>query len=323
MNGKEASVFRKTKGLIEGVLKRRGFEYLFIGPLTMRSLYARNVNELGERFMRNLVPISFPGYKEDLILTPEGTYPTVKFFADSGRKDAKIFYSEEFVRAEPFSEVLNGKTRAFWQIGFEIIGKSEPESRMELVGVLTEVMDVLEIPSVLRISDRRILQGLLDGIDVEKKELILRNLDLLQDDPESFRIDMKGIPVAGILADVLEISELPFSNMVVEGRKVLSGYPLSMKGLEVLERLFESLEPGELVVPSASLVIPKGFDAYTATIVEVLGRDSSIGALAGGGEYSALKSEFEDVPTMAGAGIGLSRITTILERGEKDGSWIS
>jgi len=48
-------------------------------------------------------------------------------------KQGRIYYSQEFARNEEAASVQNGKTRSFWQTGFEIFGSPWLESSLEAI----------------------------------------------------------------------------------------------------------------------------------------------------------------------------------------------
>ncbi|MBU1111142.1 MAG: hypothetical protein KJ896_00035, partial [Nanoarchaeota archaeon] len=118
--GEEARLLRKIIRSMEDVLDQRGFDQLDFGLLTKDQLYVRNLEFLGERFMDNLSYVELNGEERDITILPEGTMRVYDYISRNNIDRAKIFYSSQFVRNEDPSEVSKGKTRNFWQIGFEI-----------------------------------------------------------------------------------------------------------------------------------------------------------------------------------------------------------
>jgi len=207
-------------------LVERNYEYIFLGPLCQRSLYSKNERELGSRFLENIVPVDFPAIPgEKLILTPEGTYGTTRQFLISGKTRGKFFYSEEFVRNEPMDEVENGKTRAFWQIGFEIFGFEGEEAKDETVATIAEVMKAVGMEATLLISDKRILQGATENLTQDMEE-ITRILECISNGQPIAYSDIRMNPEPYMLRNRLEwmisSSELSEGNLFLEAEKVFS-----------------------------------------------------------------------------------------------------
>lgn len=321
MCGENAREFRKMRELVERKLDISGFDYVFIGPISSSSLYTVNEPELGSRFMKNLVPVDF-GYPQGReILTPEGTYGAVDCFIRSGNKSGKVFYSEEFVRLEKFENVKAGKTRAFWQVGFEIINEPIREANAFAIRTLAEISEAVGISSKILVSDKRILYSAIGECCPKTREKILVLLDKTKDPSEL----MKRLRAIKAPESALVLPSIMGARNLEEVGELLSSARRSTIGVRELGKIVEiaSARVSKLVRVVPVPIIPKGFDAYNNTVFEMRGPFPEIGALAGGGDYTALGSFFKElgryVPKMTGAGIGLTRMLETVLRVKDDG----
>jgi len=306
--GEEAKTFRKVRTKIEDSLEQQGFNLYLPGMISKKGLYSDFVDEVGERFLNNLVSVELDG-ETDIVVRPEGTLAVLDYVARSRDLPAKVYYSQEYLRNEPSLEVKEGKTRAFWQIGFELVGYSLDSANLETIGSCIKAVSSSGLQGVYaRITDKRILSGILEELNPNDQQEIMSLVDLAGEDPNEFlklksqKKDSASKTVAELLA--LSFVDNPFSEM----RTILVNYPQSLEGVDNLEKLYsDSKEFGDVRV---SPVIGKGWDVYNQMMVEIKCEEYPY-ALGGGGDYSAMKSIFPNT-SMTGAGLGLTRIIEAL-----------
>ena len=312
--GEDAKTFRKVRTQIEESLEQQGFNFYFPGMVSKKRLYSNFVDEVGERFLNNLVGVELEG-ETGIIVRPEGTLAVLDYVARSRDLPTKVYYSQEFLRNEPFSEVKEGKTRAFWQIGFELVGYSLDYANLETIKSCIEAVSSSGLQGVYaRITDKRILSGILEELSLNDQQEIRNRVDLVGENPNEFLElkSKKNDSISKTVAELLALSSVdnPFNEM----RKVLANYPQSLEGVDNLENLyFCSKEFGNVRV---SPVIGKGWEVYNQMMVEIKCEGYPY-ALGGGGDYSAMKSIFPNTE-MTGAGLGLTRIIeALLQQGGK------
>jgi len=226
-----------------------------------------------------------------------------------------------------------GRFREFYQCDIDIIGDGALDllADAEMPAIIYETFAALDIGEfVIRISNRKILQGLLahHNVSGEAAEETLRAVDRLP--------KLKG--GWPDLAAWLE-SELSLDKKLIEGLEqvVTCGVgsstkleeisklgienPLFQDGIRELAEVFEHL--ASLGVPEnvveVDLSITRGLDYYTGTVYEtfLVGHEQTLGSICSGGRYDNLASSFTDrlLPGV-GMSIGLTRLfSCLLESG--------
>jgi len=214
-----------------------------------------------------------------------------------------------------------GRYREFFQCDADIVGSNSLLNEIELVQIIDEVFHKLSINISIKISNRKILNGIAEIIGEEKKiidiTIAIDKLDkvgLLKVNEELFQ---KGISTQAI--DRLQpIFLLKGSNQAkISILKNIFGTSQSgIKGLQEIETIFNKLN----LIPirntiELDLTLARGLNYYTGTIFEVKCLDISIGSISGGGRYDNLTGIF-GLPNLSGVGIsfGADRIFDILNQ---------
>lgn len=213
-----------------------------------------------------------------------------------------------------------GRYREFYQCDIDIINENElnPQSDAEILSLIYETFSKLKIgPFRLEINNRKILLGLLESLDLLKKEKeILRILDKkgkLRDQEIIELLEKEKIDTGKIEA-LLKI--LNFQGSSLEIIKFLKNENISnemfLLGVTELEEVLNSLTT--LGVPAdfykVNLFIIRGLDYYTGTVFETfLLENLDLGSISSGGRYEKLTENYLDKKLLGvGASIGLSRL---------------
>ncbi|MCA9417239.1 MAG: histidine--tRNA ligase [Candidatus Omnitrophica bacterium] len=226
-----------------------------------------------------------------------------------------------------------GRSREFYQCDIDIIAENELDllADAEMPMVIHDVFSKLNIGKyVIRMSNRKILQGVLDQYQVETEiaEETVRAIDRLP--------KLKGgwEELAGWLTSELSlVSDLveALRTILVPEQKEDRGLghlkslgienPILNKGIEELEMVIGYLlqvgVPEEVV--EIDLSITRGLDYYTGTVYEtfLLDHEHTLGSVCSGGRYDNLSDKFIDrkLPGV-GMSIGLTRLFSgLLEAG--------
>lgn len=209
--GDNARVFLQIRNTIENTLLKRGFSYFCGGLVSKRTIYENNVDSLGEKFLDNLISLQIAGKEEGLIIAPEYTFRVYDYLIRNNMlSEGQVFYSQEFIRNEPTDDVKHGKTFSFWQTGFEIFGKETMESSILALDTLAECLESTEIKNIyFRMSDKRILQGILSDHSLGERRKIYSLIDKCDEQANTFYdkyIEAGGKPVTGkLVANLLEL----------------------------------------------------------------------------------------------------------------------
>lgn len=209
-----------------------------------------------------------------------------------------------------------GRMREFYQCDIDVINVDHlPISfDSEVASICYEALEALDIGRVqLRISNRKILMGLLTHLDIEDIVGVTRIIDKIEKigAEEIFKILKKDLNISS--DKIQEILTL-VQNKEVSTIKALND---EMKdGLEELSFVLDNLShlPDHAVVADLSIV--RGLDYYTGTVYETRLLDvmEFTGSVCSGGRYDDLASNYinKKLPGV-GISIGFTRLFDVLK----------
>lgn len=235
-----------------------------------------------------------------------------------------------------------GRFREFYQADVDVIGRNDLPIvyDAEVIVTLYDALSSFLKPKMLiRVSNRKILSGLIKMLDLEdKSEAIYSIVDhaekvppvktgqyLLEeigdDDEADFFVEFmstsgKMSSVRTVLEAILHEVKAYVPAEIQAGERFQDGERMMMLGLSELEQVMALLEKqglGGNVV--ADMLIVRGLDYYTGTVFEtVLPEYKNIGSVCSGGRYENLCQHYTDqkFPGVGGS-IGLSRLFYVLD----------
>ncbi len=200
-----------------------------------------------------------------------------------------------------------GRFREFYQCDIDVINVDQlPLSfDAEMPRIIHEVLSGLDIPPFeIRISNRKILIGLLESLGIENVVEVTRIIDKIEKIGESEtrnllkEHDLNGAQIDSVIALIKtkDPSSLNSDNDTMRA------------GIEELAFVMEQLSHLPNVVADLSIV--RGLDYYTGTVYEtVFTDDPSYGSICSGGRYDDLASSYinKKLPGV-GIPIGFSRL---------------
>ncbi len=279
-------------------------EVLFaqIGEDTQKEVYrfSKGDDELGLRF--------------DL------TVPFARYVAMRSNNLTFPFRRYQIGKAYRGERPQKGRFREFYQADIDIIGNGSLAvvNDAEMPAVINRVFEKLQLGEFLiRISNRRILSGLLENWNIsEKRDDALRIIDKLEkigaDSVKQMLVDL-GINMSDVIK-IMDFVCLAGNNqqMLESLRKMEVENELFKTGVEELaEVVKKSLEFG---VPEKNIKIDlsvvRGLSYYTGTVYETkLLDDRVMGSVCGGGRYDNLAESYTDQKFPGvGVSIGLTRL---------------
>lgn len=226
-----------------------------------------------------------------------------------------------------------GRYREFYQCDIDVVNIDDLPLHFdaELPAVLYQAYNALGIPPVeLRLSNRKIIMGYLNGLGINDPGAVTRTLDKLD------KIGAEGVLKtlhAANIPDQVAQKALAFVNIktqdssFVEQVKALGvSSELMQQGLNELKFVTDNLSHLPKGAIIADLGIIRGLDYYTGTVLEARFQgadDKTKGAMpamsiGGGGRYDDLAGSFinQKLPGI-GVSIGLTRLFGLLmDRGE-------
>ena len=251
-----------------------------------------------------------------------------------------------------------GRFREFYQCDFDTVGTSSPAADAEVCAVLADCFETLGIPRgdyVIKVNNRKVLNGVLDSIGLEPEESdlgarqrlsVLRAIDKLDRLGEDGVLELLGTGRKDESGDYTKGADLaqeqaaavmefvragnPDRATVVNNLKNLVGKSeTGLEGIEELLLIHELLDSmgmnEQRVVFDPSIV--RGLAYYTGAVFEGMftfevkdkkGRPKPFGSVAGGGRYDNLVERFAGMKIPAtGASIGIDRLIAALEEMNK------
>jgi len=217
-----------------------------------------------------------------------------------------------------------GRYREFYQFDADSVGAQGSMADAEVAAMLVDAMRRLELPAVVKINNRRLLDGLVElgGIsEAEQKSAIFIAID---------KFDKVGAKT--VVADVTELAGAEFGQLVshyleigVTGstqdrlaalETLLGGSSAAKEGLAHLREMTDLLTAaGYGLEIHISPEIVRGLGYYTGAIFEtyVAGYEK-YGSVASGGRYDNLIADLGGPEQPAvGASFGVSRLLDVLQ----------
>lgn len=219
-----------------------------------------------------------------------------------------------------------GRLREFTQADFDITGTNLPmvyDSEClkicdEILDKLEKEFDVLE-DYIIKISDRRILCGLMDHLEIEEENQM--NICSTIDKYEKLSLKelkdefgMKGLDEKQIefLCELFEFSAKNDSLSILKKLKEFNNEKINAAVAD-MELLINYLKIFNVTKYKLDLTLARGLSYYTGIIFEGTFQKSEIGSVCGGGRYDELCKSISTFETpCVGFSIGLSRILNAL-----------
>lgn len=267
----------------------------------------------------------------DVALRFDLTVPLARFVAQYSNDLGLPFKRYHIASVWRGENTQRGRYREFMQCDFDTIGVEHIAADIETALVIHDLLRAIGFEDfTIRLNDRRLLSGLLEGIGIlEKRVEILRTID---------KLDKQGAEKVGKeLVESCGLTAMGAQQVLM----LTSAIPASVSGVGQLDAIHPSLRSLIMATPSGrlgwssvqqvlegfsaatgtdrglrvDLSIARGLDYYTGTVFEtVLGALPSIGSVCSGGRYDNLAQLYtrERLPGI-GASLGLDRLLAAME----------
>ncbi|MGY5149607.1 MAG: histidine--tRNA ligase [Candidatus Nitrosopumilus sp. bin_68KS] len=216
-----------------------------------------------------------------------------------------------------YDEPQKGRYRYFHQWDIEVYGKPSIESEAEIIELTSRLFDSLLLKGIsIDINHRNLVESYINKIfDSKEPELIsdiLRAVDKIakkSKDEILKEFQSKGYETEKI-QKILEFSQI--KGTISEVEKLFD--TTQLESWDELKQLFDSLENRGVSNVRINFGIVRGLDYYSGMVFEVFDKNSTLGALAGGGRYDTLTKAFgrEDIGATGVAG-GVERIILTMQ----------
>jgi histidyl-tRNA synthetase len=201
----------------------------------------------------------------------------------------------------------------------DVIGSNSLLNEVELVQIIDDVFQRLEIKSVVKINNRKILAGIAEAIGEAERiidiTVAIDKLDKIGLEKVNQEMLAKGISKSAVekLQPILKL-EGSTQEKLTQIEKVIGTTEVGAKGISEMQTLFGYLENYDLKTEvELDLTLARGLNYYTGAIFEVKSKDVQIGSICGGGRYDDLTGIF-GMPDVSGVGVsfGAERIYDVL-----------
>lgn len=213
-----------------------------------------------------------------------------------------------------------GRYQEFYQCDADMVGSDSLMYESELLQILDTVYNKLGIKVIIRLNNRKILQGIAEVCGQSEQFMgITVAIDKLD------KIGAQGVSDELAKLDIAEadrqkiVSLISIKN-IEEIASALSTSEVGMTGVAEIKEVMQYLEEYELQNKiELDFTLARGLSYYTGCIIEVVADkefypDLVMGSISGGGRYADLTSMF-GLKDMSGVGIsfGAERIYDVME----------
>jgi len=200
------------------------------------------------------------------------------------------------------------------------VGSDSLLNEVELIQIFDDVLTALKISSIIKINNRKILQGVAELAGAAERMM-------------EMTIAIDKLDKVGVEGVVKELRDRSFSEQaiatiqglfVLEGSNeermnqlsaLLSNSDAGLKGIEELKYVMKLVSELGLKTSTLELdiTLARGLNYYTGAIFEVKARDVQMGSICGGGRYDDLTGIF-GLKGVSGVGIsfGADRIYDVM-----------
>jgi len=212
-----------------------------------------------------------------------------------------------------------GRYREFYQCDVDIIGSESLFNEFELVQIADDVFSKLNINTVLKINNRKILAGIAEVIGEKERitdiTVAIDKLDKISIENVNSELLGKGISREAIekLQPILNLKGNT-TEKLDQLKEILKDSEIGNKGIKELSVLFNYIKSVDFKMEiQLDIALARGLNYYTGSIFEVKSKDTEIGSITGGGRYDNLTGIF-GMPGISGVGIsfGADRIYDVM-----------
>ena len=212
-----------------------------------------------------------------------------------------------------------GRYREFFQCDVDVIGSDSLLNEVELIQIIDDVFLSLNIKTVVKLNNRKILAGVAEVIGEAENfghiTVAIDKLDKIGLEKVNEEMIAKGVSRKAInkLQPILTLGgklKEKFPRLM----EILKGSPTGIKGCEEIMTVMRHLKDlGIKAKFELDLTLARGLDYYTGAIIEVKAVDVAMGSICGGGRYDDLTGVF-GLEGVSGVGIsfGADRIYDVL-----------
>ena len=245
------------------------------------------------------------------------TVPAARLFVQKQKelaKPVKWFYVDRLWRYE---RPQAGRLREFYQMGVELFGSDKPEADAEVIALAVGFLLSLGLKKgqfVVKLNNRRLLEGLLKGLKIKDAAGTIRLIDKSgKMGREAFAGSLKDLKLSPV--QIKGIMTLLDARSFAAVKKLPLLNDEAARGLAELEAVIKALKwMGMEPYCQLDLATARGLDYYTGTVFECFDAKEAMRSIFAGGRYDDLIAQFGGEETPAtGFAIGDVTLQLLLE----------
>ncbi len=208
-----------------------------------------------------------------------------------------------------------GRYREFYQCDVDVVGSTSLMYEAELVQIYDEVFSQLQLPVVIKVNNRKILEGIAEAAGIKDQFMTMTvAIDKLD------KVGIEGVEKELVAREIAQhaidkIKEILFIKDLTILKALFKDSPTGLKGIEELETFHSYLDlQATTNEVEFDITLARGLSYYTGCIFEVAAKGVKMGSIGGGGRYDDLTGIF-GLKDVSGVGIsfGADRIYDVLE----------
>ena len=318
------ATFNRLKTKIGEVYRRHGFLNIETPTIDRAEILFAKAGGDTEKQVYKVFKTAETADDADQALRFDHTVPLARYVVEHENDLAFPFKVTQIGRNFRGERAQKGRFREFYQCDVDVIGRGNLPLAYD-ADVLATLLDTfksfdLKTPVLARISNRKILTGLLEALNLQGKA---KDIYSIIDHAEKVPAEktLKFLQEIGLSEEnVVKITTFmnisgPREKIVPELKNLGAESENLRQGIAELETVMKLLEAQGLENQiSADMKIVRGLDYYTGTVFEFnLPEYKEIGSVCGGGRYENLAGYFTDQPLPGvGGSIGLTRLFYVL-----------
>jgi histidyl-tRNA synthetase len=229
--------------------------------------------------------------KRDLGLRFDLTVPLARFIAMNPtlKMPFKRFEMGVVFRDGP---IKAGRVRQFWQCDVDTIGSKSMLADAEILAAIDTGFNKLKLDTVIKVNNRKLLNGILEQAKIEDKETAITSIDKLA------KIGVKGVTDELLQKgfqkkQITAIFKLIQENISLAKLKKQIKTEEGQEGIKELEELFTYLRNMGIKSVKFDVSLARGLAYYTGTIFEAFMKKGKItSSLAAGGRWDKMIGDF-------------------------------
>lgn len=310
----EQILFNQMLDTIRGVYEKHGFTPIDTPVIEKEEiLLAKAGGETEKQIYR------FEKGRNNLALRFDLTVPLARYVAQYYNELNFPFRRYQISKVFRGEKAQRGRFREFYQCDIDIIGNEKLSvlNDAEILSTIYSIFDALKFKDfTIKINNRKVLQGFLEGIGIQQKSAVLRVIDKLEKvGLEAVVKELKGIqlPDEAIEQLVSFIQQKGSPEEIINFLQQIALENEQFKtGVEELQQVVNGIRDFEVPEKNykVDLTVVRGLDYYTGTVYETFLDDyPEIGSVCSGGRYDNLADYYTDkkLPGV-GVSIGLTRL---------------